>query len=588
MRKSLRPAALQCSYRLQNREKKVNGEGPYSAGEDGIKVEVVLLQRVFHLHCSRCSPLLILSYIYIPPNLAISVSAKMLDKEKTLGVSIEDRTSLDSLERSLGDSGKTHTYETKLNVFDRWASKLNAETKGVDVVLDEEKTDTSVWNAASMWLSANLVIATFSLGALGITVYGLSYFQCVMIIIFFSFMGAAPTAFFSIFGCRLGLRQMIVSKYLVGNYGMRIFAFINMIACIGWGAVNIMASAQLLTIVNNGALPPWGGCLILVVCTILVSFFGYHVIHYYERWAWIPNMAIFIAIICRMAMAKTFTWGETKGGQTVAGNVLSFGGTVFGFTCGWTTFASDYTAYQPRNANPYRIFFGILAGLWTPLCFVLLLGAACATGTLTNDDWKTQYEEHAVGGLVYSILVENSLHGFGQFLCVLLALSTVANNIPNMYSIGMSAQAFSSYLKKVPRVVWTVGGNFITLAICIPAYYHFESVMENFMNLIGYYLSIYLAMSFSQHFIWNKGRWSAYDYMSYMDKNAYPVGLAGIFGFCCGAAGVVLGMNQQWYSGVIGRRIGERGGDIGFELAATFAFIGFNLMRPIEIRYLGR
>lgn len=512
----------------------------------------------------------------------------MLDQEKDIGRVMEKKSSADSFEKSLEDSGQSEAPEVSMSFFDKWASKLNAETKGVDLVLDDEKTDASVWNAASMWLSANLVIATFALGALGVTTFSLSFFQCIMVIIFFSILGAAPVAFFSIFGVRLGLRQMILSKFLLGNYGMRIFAFINMVACVGWGAVNIMASAQLLHIVNNGALPPWAGCLILIICTILVTFFGYHVIHFYERWSWVPNIAIFIAIICRMAMSGNFTWGTTVGGQTTAGNVLSFGGTIFGFATGWTTYASDYTVYQPRNANAYRIFFGIMIGLTLPLIFTLTLGAACATGTLTNSKWADLYSSGSVGGLVYGVLVEDSLHGFGQFLCVLLALSTVANNVPNMYSVAMSAQAFSSYMKKIPRVVWTVAANFITLAICIPAYYKFEDVMENFMNLIGYYLAIYESMCLSEHFIWNKGRWSAYQYERYLDNSAYPVGWAGVFGFCCGCAGVVLGMDQVWYAGVVGRKIGEYGGDIGFEMAAAFAFIGFNLMRILEKKYTGR
>ena len=45
-------------------------------------------------------------------------------------------------------------------------------------------------------------------------------------------------------------------------------------------------------------------------------------------------------------------------------------------------------------------------------------------------------------------------------------------------------------------------------------------------------------------------------------------------------------MNQTWYSGVIGRRIGEFGGDIGFELAIGFAFIGFNVARYFEKKYI--
>lgn len=525
-----------------------------------------------------------------------------MDTEKNIAVienygnsNLEEkkRGSYESFENSLdGGSGRAAVSETKLSFFNKMAARLNVETKGIEIVTDEEKTDNSVWSAASMWLSANLVIATFALGALGVTVFGLCFWQCVLVIIFFTFIGVVPVAFFSIFGPKLGLRQVFLSKYLCGDLAMRVFAFINMVACVGWGAVNIMSSAQLLNIVNNGACPPWAGCLILVVCTIIVTFFGYHVIHTYEKWSWIPNGCVLIAIIARMAMSHNFTFkdingGSMTGGTATAGNVLSFGGTIYGFATGWTTYASDYTVYQPRNANSLRIFCGIFAGLYCPLVFTFILGAACATGTITDSSWQELYSEKLIGGLVYAILVQDSLHGFGQFLCVVFALSTVANNIPNMYSIGMSAQAFWEPLEKVPRVFWTIAGNCVTLAICIPAYYEFEDVMENFMNLIGYYLAIYQSLCLSEHFIYNRGNFAKYDYENYKDKTVYPRGIAGLFGFCCGAAGVVVGMNQTWYQGALAGKIGM-GGEIGFELAFGFAFVGFNLVRPFEKKYLGR
>lgn len=67
-----------------------------------------------------------------------------------------------------------------------------------------------------------------------------------------------------------------------------------------------------------------------------------------------------------------------------------------------------------------------------------------------------------------------------------------------------------------------------------------------------------------------------------------PIGIAGVIGFCCGAAGVVIGMDQTWYVGVVARQIGEFGGDIGFELAASFSFIAYNIVRPFELKYFGR
>lgn len=168
----------------------------------------------------------------------------MSDQEKIIASGeTKKRSSAESFEKSIEDSGHAETTVVGLNMLDRWAAKLNAETKGIELITDEEKNDSSILNAATMWLSANLVIATFSLGALGVTVFALSLFQCIMTIFFFSLLGAMPVAFFSVFGCKLGLRQMILSKFLLGDYGMRVFAAINMIACVGWGAVNIMASA---------------------------------------------------------------------------------------------------------------------------------------------------------------------------------------------------------------------------------------------------------------------------------------------------------------------------------------------------------
>lgn len=493
------------------------------------------------------------------------------------------------LEKSSDDLevGQALVKELKLNFIDRVAAKLNAETKGIDLITDEEKTDTSLWGCASMWLSANLVIATFALGSLGVTVFNLSFWQSTLTIIFFSLIGVVPVAWLSCFGPKLGLRQMVLSKFIIGDLTMRIFSVINLVACVGWGAVNIMSLAQLLNMVNNGAVPPWAACLVFIGGTILVTFFGYHVIHLYEKWSFIPNAAVFIAMICRMAMSKTFTFGEMKGGATTCGQVLSFGGAVYGFATGWTTYASDYTVYQPRNVPGWKIFFSIIAGLWPPILFTMILGTACATGTLTNDRWAELYKEKSVGGLVYAVLVEDSLHGFGQFLMVILSLSTIANNIPNMYSIALSAQSIHSVFEKVPRIFWTIFANFVTLAIAIPGYYSFEEVMDNFMNLIGYYLAIYQAMFVLEHFLWNHNSY-AYEYWRYKDRKAYPIGIAGTFGFCCGIAGVVIGMNQIWFAGPLGKVTGELGGDVGSEMGFAFAAVGYNAVRGFEKKYIGR
>ncbi|CDF88063.1 BN860_01442g1_1 [Zygosaccharomyces bailii CLIB 213] len=464
-----------------------------------------------------------------------------------------------------------------------------AETKGVEPVKDEEKHGDSIVNSASMWFSANMVIAAFSLGTLGPLIYSLNFGQSVLVIIFFNFLGAPGVAFFSVFGAEFGLRQMILSRFVVGNLTARVFAIINIVACVGWGVVNTIVSAQMLELVDPGPhhCPPWAGCLIIVGCTLLVTFFGYRVIHLYEKYSWIPTFAVFLVIIACLKKNNSFSNGPWTGGPTTAGNVLSFGCSVFGFAAGWTTYAADYTVYLPRNTNKYKIFFSLCAGLLFPLYFCMILGAAAARGTFQNAMWNEYYTKNSVGGLTYAILVPDSLHGFGRFCCVVLALSTVANNIPNMYSIALSAQALWGPLAKVPRIIWTLLGNGATLGVSIAAYYEFEGFMQDFMDSIGYYLAIYLSISLSEHFIYRRG-FKGYNIWDWDKWDHLPIGIAGCCALFCGAVGVAVGMDQTYWQGEIARKIGEYGGDIGFELGAGFAFIVYNLLRPLELKYFGR
>ncbi|CAH2354008.1 purine-cytosine permease Fcy2p [[Candida] railenensis] len=471
------------------------------------------------------------------------------------------------------------------NIIDKLGLRFNAEIRGVERVPEDQRSKGSMLTPFFIYASPNLAIAALSTGALGTASFGLDFWTCTIVIIIWSFIGALPVGLFAVFGMKFGLRQQILSRYFTGNIMGRVFALFNVISCIGWNAINIIPSVELLA--QLGPLPPWAGCLIFVVITCVIAMWGYKYIHLYERYSGIPNFIIYLVIIARLTMSKNFTFGTMGKGTAEAGNVLTFIALIFGFVAGWCPSAADFMVYLPSNTKSWKVFWPMVFGLSLPSMFALILGAACGSATATDPDWADAFESDSIGGLVYAILVPNSLHGFGKFCCVILALSGVANNLPGSYSLSLAIQAVWSPLAKFPRIGWCFVGNFLSLALSIPAYYKFSATMSNFLSIIGYNVSIYIGISLSEILVIRRS-WSAYDFSNFDDGSTVPIGIAGVFTFCCGVATTVLSMNQTWYSGVISQKFGEYGGEVSFELNIVACFIIYSIVRPIEKKYFKR
>ena len=250
----------------------------------------------------------------------------------------------------------------------------------------------------------------------------------------------------------------------------------------GWSAVNVIVGAQLLNAVNSNV-PGWAGIIIIAAATFIVTLFGYKVVHAYEFWSWIPCFIIFLVVLGEFARSGSFSNLPMGVGSSEAGAVLSFASSVFGFATGWTSYAADYTVYQPVNSSKFKIYAWTFAGLIFPLCFTEMLGLAVMTASINTPAYADGYNKSGIGGVLAAVLVP-TLGRFGQFCLVVLALSIVANNCPNIYSLTFSLQVMGSWTQSVPRFIWTFVGTLVYCAIAIPGYNQFERVLENFMLLI--------------------------------------------------------------------------------------------------------
>ncbi|CED82758.1 Purine-cytosine permease [Phaffia rhodozyma] len=470
-------------------------------------------------------------------------------------------------------------------------SKLGMEVRGIERVQEDQRTDNDISGSATIWLAANCVLSTFGIGILGPAIFGLGLGDSLLCIFFTNAATAIVPAYAATFGPKLGLRQMTSARYAWGWHGAKIVALLNCIACVGWSAINTIAGAQALRVVADDKISHAAGIIIIAFITLVVGLLGYKWVHRYERYSWIPTAITFIVLLgCG---AKGLSNVPMATGEAAIGGCLSFIGTIFGFAMGWVSLASDYNVYQSAETSSLRVFSWTYGGLIFPLVLVEWLGAAIMCGALANQEgtWYTEYLSNELGGLVGAVFRDHLGQGGTGFFLFLLVLSVVSNNIINVYSLGLSISVVHRYIARVPRIVWPVVITGIYIGIAIAGADSFASALENFMNVLGYWLSIFAMVVFEEHFIFRKGSFANYNAAESWNCPALlPVGYAALAAFCAGAAGAALGMSQVWFVGPIGGLIGEPGygADIGFELSGGFAGVVYPVARYLELKYVGR
>jgi purine-cytosine permease-like protein len=274
-------------------------------------------------------------------------------------------------------------------------------------------------------------------------------------------------------------------------------------------------------------------------------------------------------------------------GRALSADILSFGGIVFGSFSGWAPVAADYNCRLPADTPTMRVFLLTFFGLFIPICFVEILGAALMT--ITDPAYITAFTNGSTGGLIAQVL--SPWGHFGQFILVLLALSVIANNIPNTYSTGLSIQALGRPFAIIPRFFWVFIAFVVYTVAGVAGREHFSAILSNFLSILSYWTAFFIVIVAEEHFIFRRknGPLGGYDLDAYDMPSKLPLGIAGILSMCFGIAGAVVGMSEVWYTGPLGKMAGAAyGADLGFELAAAFSAVTYPLLRALEIKLIGR
>ncbi|KDQ60052.1 hypothetical protein JAAARDRAFT_32429 [Jaapia argillacea MUCL 33604] len=442
----------------------------------------------------------------------------------------------------------------------------------------EARTDVRLYQMFLVWFSANMNILAFSTGSAGPLFFGLGARDSIVIVFLVDLIVCAIPAYFAVFGPKLGTRGMVQSRFSWGYYGSILPSVLNVFSMQGFLILNCIIGGQTLASVSD-QLNDTLGIVIIGVISLVVTFCGYKVIHWYESIAWIPNVITFIVMLG--IGGKHLHASAPPPTPATAASVLSFVSTVASSVISWCTMTPDYGVYHDGSASSMRIFIYTYLGFFTSSITGHMIGAAFAAAAPSVPSWTTGLGNgNDVGGLIAAIL--SPAGNFGKFLTAILALSIPSACAPTMYTFSTSFMTVAPFFARIPRYVFIIISEAVLIPVAVVGATRFYTTFVDILSVIGYWSTAFAAIIFAEHFIFRKNKFSLYDIDDWDQPRRLPPGFAAVLAFL-GAFGIIVpSMSQAWYTGPFAR---AGTGDIGIETGFIAAGLLYVCFRRVERRF---
>lgn len=275
-----------------------------------------------------------------------------------------------------------------------------------------------------------------------------------------------------------------------------------MITQLAYAVQAAIAGGQAIRAVNGASILV--GVIVVSVCVLVVAFFGYRVVHAFERYAWIGCFIIYLIVLglgSRGHYDPDWNKENQPTGRTLIANILSFGAIMsvgldtdlplasdgfcprrFSVGAGWTSIAADYNTSLPSNTPVARTFIVTWVGTFIPICFTCLTSASL--WAISDESYVEARENDGLGGILGRVL--EPAGAFGKICLVLLAFSTISANAINTYSGALSMQSLAPIFMRVPRVLYVLLFWVIYVAASIAGREHFSEIVANVAALLAY------------------------------------------------------------------------------------------------------
>ncbi|KAH6984455.1 cytosine-purine permease [Ilyonectria sp. MPI-CAGE-AT-0026] len=479
---------------------------------------------------------------------------------------------------SVDEGDATHLPKSPL-AWVRGKLTGSVEARGIDPVPVEERSDKNGLSLFAVWFTANCSLLPITTGISGPLVFGIGLPISSLIIVLTSLVFMIPVAWIGTIGPKTGMRQIVQTRYYFGFDLVLIVAILQLATLTGYTIITSIVSGQTLTALSEGSLSLAVGIVLTVIVALFVSFMGYNFLHYFEQYSWIPSM---VALIVTVGVGGKSLRAQTQPTSPSVQAIMSFISLCASLCISWAAIVSDYSVYISPDVSRYRTFTFVYAGYCIPSILLMVLGAAIGGAVPNNPSWVEANNAYSVGGVMYAMV--SSSGNFGKFIAVLLAFSVMGNTACSLYSISLSMQSLHSILVRVPRYIFTLVISAIVIPVAIVAAANFYASLTNFLGVIGYWTSIYVGISLTEHYYFRKGDYGSYEMLDWNMRQKLPVGIAALATSALSVGLIIPSMSTAWYVGPIAIRTG----DIGVEVGMVLGCLLYIPLRTLERRIIGR
>jgi NCS1 family nucleobase:cation symporter-1 len=418
------------------------------------------------------------------------------------------------------------------------------------------------WHLFTVWTTPNLEFATVFVGALAIG-FGLNVWQGLLAVLVGNALAGITHGILSTWGPSAGLPQMVLSRNAFGKWGNLIPAGMStLVAGIGWFAVNTVSGTFALQALVPG-IGVLGALAIIILVQVGVAFVGHNLIQKWERYLSYFQAVVWVIVIV-VVLSQKGAFDVAAAASTAfpwAGFTLT-AGAAYGYTAGWTAFASDYTRYLPENTDKKAL--GLAAGLGNFTSTTLIMGVGVVGfNALTGGD----------GGAFWGI--ENPTAAFtaefnpafASIVLLSIVIGSISANILNVYSGAMSFLAMGfKFGFKTRRAIM------VLLAGLAGGLLSFAGVqngdvahqLDSFLLVVSYWVSPWIAIVVTERFL-SKGKDAQARALA--PKNSW----AGAAAFVIATAFSIWGFAAQvLYTGVFAKDsgLGDLTAVVGFVVAS--------------------